>query len=92
MINIFNQQLMKSLSLFVLSLLCFQILSAQDRITGRAFATRSEVIAQHAVLGLMEPTGSGMSGDLFAIVWDAKNKVFTHGASESRKDGQASGY
>jgi gamma-glutamyltranspeptidase/glutathione hydrolase len=79
---------------------------AQDRITGRDFATRSEVIAQNgmactsqplatqaaldilkaggnaidaaiaanAVLGLTEPTGNGMGGDLFAIVWDAKTK------------------
>ena len=29
-------------------------------------------IAANAALGLMEPTGSGVGGDLFAIVWDAK--------------------
>jgi len=31
-------------------------------------------IAANAALGLMEPTGSGIGGDLFAIVWDSKNK------------------
>ncbi len=86
--------------------LAVQPLRSGDRVTGRAFATRSEVAAQHgmactsqplvtqialdvlkrggsavdaaiaadAALGLMEPTGSGMGGDLFAIVWDAKTK------------------
>ena len=29
-------------------------------------------IAANACLGLMEPTGCGIGGDLFAIVWDAK--------------------
>ena len=31
-------------------------------------------IAMNAALGLMEPTGSGIGGDLFAIVWDDKTK------------------
>ena len=88
--------------------------AAGDRITGAAFATRSEVIAQNglvatshplatqvgldvlkaggtavdaaiaanAALGLMEPTGSGVGGDLFAIVWDAKTKKL-HGYNGS---------
>ena len=87
---------------------------AADRVTGKKFATRSEVIAEHGVaatsqplatqialdilkkggsavdaaiaanaaLGLMEPTGNGMGGDLFAIVWDAKSKKL-HGLNAS---------
>ena len=31
-------------------------------------------IAANAALGLMEPTGNGIGGDLFAIVWSAKDK------------------
>ena len=31
-------------------------------------------IAANAALGLMEPTGCGVGGDLFAIVWDAKTQ------------------
>ncbi|QLQ27734.1 gamma-glutamyltransferase [Pseudoxanthomonas mexicana] len=87
---------------------------AADRIAGRAFATRSDVIAPHAMaatshplatqialdvmkqggsavdaaiaanaaLGLMEPTGNGIGGDLFAIVWDPKTKQL-HGYNGS---------
>src|SRR5210317_2071187 len=31
-------------------------------------------IAANAALGLMEPTGCGIGGDLFAIVWDPSTK------------------
>jgi gamma-glutamyltranspeptidase/glutathione hydrolase len=97
---------MKVLSVILLMFFCGHLLIGQDRITGRQFATRSEVIAQHgmactsqplatqtaidilkaggsaidaaiaadAVLGLTEPTGSGIGGDLFAIIWDAKTR------------------
>lgn len=34
-------------------------------------------IAANATLGLMEPTGCGIGGDLFAIVWDANDKELT---------------
>jgi gamma-glutamyltranspeptidase / glutathione hydrolase len=39
-------------------------------------------IAANAVLGLMEPTGNGIGGDLFAIVWDAKSGKL-HGLNAS---------
>jgi len=39
-------------------------------------------IAANAALGLMEPTGNGVGGDLFAIVWDAKTKKL-HGLNAS---------
>src|SRR5210317_625423 len=34
-------------------------------------------IAANAALGLMEPTGSGIGGDIFAIVWDADKQELT---------------
>ncbi|MDP1661171.1 MAG: gamma-glutamyltransferase [Phycisphaerales bacterium] len=39
-------------------------------------------IAANAALGLMEPTGSGIGGDLFAIVWDPATKKL-HGYNGS---------
>jgi gamma-glutamyltranspeptidase/glutathione hydrolase len=32
-------------------------------------------IAANAAIGLMEPTGNGIGGDLFAIVWDAETET-----------------
>jgi gamma-glutamyltranspeptidase/glutathione hydrolase len=89
-------------------------LNGYDRITGEAFASRSEVIGQNGMvatshplatqigldilkqggtaidaaiaaniaLGLMEPTGNGIGGDLFAIVWDSKTQKL-HGLNAS---------
>jgi gamma-glutamyltranspeptidase / glutathione hydrolase len=39
-------------------------------------------IAANAILGLMEPTGCGIGGDLFAIIWDAKTNRL-HGLNAS---------
>ncbi len=39
-------------------------------------------IAANAVLGLMEPTGCGIGGDLFAIIWDADSQRL-HGLNAS---------
>jgi len=39
-------------------------------------------IATNACLGLMEPTGNGIGGDLFAIVWDAQTQKL-HGLNAS---------
>ena len=39
-------------------------------------------IAANIALGLMEPTGNGIGGDLFAIIWDAESKKL-HGLNAS---------
>jgi gamma-glutamyltranspeptidase / glutathione hydrolase len=44
-------------------------------------------IAANAALGLMEPTGNGIGGDLFAIVWDPKTRKL-HGLNGSGRSPQ----
>jgi len=88
-----------------LTVISSPLAQAFDRITGKDFASRSEVIATEAMaatshplatqialdvmkqggnaidaaiaanaaLGLMEPTGNGIGGDLYAMIWDAKS-------------------
>ena len=96
--------------------------AAVDRLASKPFATRSEVIAPHAMaatshplatqialdvmkqggsavdaaiaanaaLGLMEPTGNGVGGDLFAMVWDPKTKKLYGYNGSGRSPGKLS--
>ncbi len=45
-------------------------------------------IAANAALGLMEPTGNGLGGDMFAIVWDQSSQQLTgyNGSGRSPQD------
>lgn len=105
---------MKTFIAYLFFIVFLANISAQDRITGHDFATRSEVIARNgmaatsqplatqvaldilkkggnaidaaiaanAVLGVVEPTGAGIGGDLFAIIWSAeKGKLYGLNAS-----------
>ncbi|WP_119679729.1 gamma-glutamyltransferase [Indioceanicola profundi] len=46
-------------------------------------------IAANSTLGLVEPTGNGMGGDLFAIIWDPKTqKLYAYNGSGRSPKGQ----
>jgi gamma-glutamyltranspeptidase/glutathione hydrolase len=109
-----RRRILNPLPALMLLVLGATAVESGDRVTGRDFATRSEVIAQHgmaatsqplatqialdilkqggsavdaaiaanAALGLMEPTGCGIGGDLFAIVWDPETRKL-HGLNGS---------
>ncbi|MEP3226031.1 MAG: gamma-glutamyltransferase [Parasphingorhabdus sp.] len=48
-------------------------------------------IAANAALGLMEPTGNGIGGDIFAIIWDPKTKKL-YGLNGSGKSPMGTSY
>lgn len=48
-------------------------------------------IAANAMLGLVEPTGCGIGGDLFALIWDAKTKKL-YGLNASGRSPQSLSY
>ena len=48
-------------------------------------------IAANAALGLMEPTGNGIGGDLFAIIWDPKTQKL-YGLNGSGKSPMGTSY
>ncbi len=48
-------------------------------------------IAANAAVGLMEPTGNGIGGDLFAIIWDAESETL-YGLNASGRSPQGLSY
>ena len=54
----------QSLVLIFIATFCFSSLFSQDRITGKSFATRSEVIAQHGMACTSQPLASQAALDI----------------------------